>query len=732
MTLFGLSIADIAVIIVYFAWTLWIGYRATKNIKNQEDFFMGGRKFGRWITTFAMFGQGTSAESAVGSSTMVKQMGVSGIMMSTFSNFFVLPVYFFSAQWYRRLRLLTMSSYYELRYKSSALVFIYSIAQAFFFIVVIGIAFLAMGKTIMAITPKDYNDMTPNQKIEYHHALRLDELEKTDYTKLTQQEREELKELRLLKPQKYVSYFNKPIILIVIAGFVMIYSVGGGLEAAAKTNVLQGILMLVSTFLLIPFGMSRINSVFGSEGVLGAFKTFHNVLPNMVFDLFGSAANPEMTWYLMLVYSIATLPNILCQANNMLIAGAAKEDRSARKGFVDGMIVKRFATVMWGLIGMIVLVIYYSDSSDPDLVWGLATRDLLGSLGIGLSGLMIAGLMSALMSTASAHMITVSGLLVEGAYKNLIKNKNEKHYVLIGRIFCGVYMIGGVLMGIFAKDFWSALKYLMTLNFAFAAPFLMGIIWRRANLKAAWATVVVSGSISILLPLIAPMMGLNRYEPLLKVNYSQELTRVYTATGIDVQERNQEIIKWKEQNALGLTTKVCPEPLCEGQEFAKVFASKERAIFWDNISAIKNEQGNLIKKGEGMLKADMLLLYYLGTPLEKLSFPMLETLRYVTQFLLSFGTFIIVALLTKPQSKDDLDQFYGRLRTPSYADHAKDAQEMAKTITDPNRFNHVKLFPDSSWEFNKWAKFDLSGVVKILGWVILIYILLFAIVRIGS
>jgi SSS family solute:Na+ symporter len=732
MTLFGLSIIDVAVIVVYFAWTLWIGYRATKNVKNQEDFFMGGRKFGRWITTFAMFGQGTSAESAVGSSTMVKQMGVSGIMMSTFSNFFYLPVYFFSAQWYRRLRLLTMSSYYELRYKSSALASIYSIAQAFFFIVVIGIAFLAMGKTIMAITPKDYKDMTPSQQKEYHQALRLDDLEKTDYTKLTQQQREELKELRLLKPQKYVSYFNKPIILIVIAVFVMIYSIGGGLEAAAKTNVLQGILMLVSTFLLIPFGMSKINSLFGSEGVLGAFKTFHNVLPNMVFDLFGSPTNAEMTWYLMLVYNVATLPNILCQANNMLIAGAAKEDRPARQGFVDGMIVKRFASVMWGLIGMIVLVIYYSDSSDPDLVWGLATRDLLGSFGIGLSGLMIAGLMSALMSTASAHMITVSGLLVEGAYKVIVKNKSENHYVLIGRIFCGVYMIGGVVMGLFAKDFWSAFKYLMTLNFAFAAPFLMGIIWRRANLKAAWATVIVSGSISILLPLFAPMIGMNRYEPLLKVNYSQELTRVYTATRIDVQERNQEISEWNEQNALGSAKGACPESLCEGQQFEKIFASKERAIFWDNISANKNEEGNLIKKGEGMLKADMLLLYCLGVPLEKMSFPMLETLRYLTQFILSFGTFIIISLMTKPFDNEMLDQFYARLRLPSYSDPKKDAEEMAKTVADPHRFNHVKLFPNSSWEFDKWTKFDFWGVVKILGWVILIYILLIAIVRIGS
>jgi solute:Na+ symporter, SSS family len=58
MTLFGLSIIDIAVIFVYFGWIFWIGYKAMKNIHVQEDFFLGGRTFGRLITTFAMFGQG--------------------------------------------------------------------------------------------------------------------------------------------------------------------------------------------------------------------------------------------------------------------------------------------------------------------------------------------------------------------------------------------------------------------------------------------------------------------------------------------------------------------------------------------------------------------------------------------------------------------------------------------------------------------------------------------------
>ena len=57
---------------------------------------------------------------------------------------------------------------------------------------------------------------------------------------------------------------------------------------------------------------------------------------------------------------------------------------------------------------------------------------------------------------------------------------------------------------------------------------------------------------------------------------------------------------------------------------------------------------------------------------------------------------------------------------------------MAKTVADPSRFDHTKLFPNSSIELNKWDKYEINGVLKILGWVTLIYLALFAVVKIGA
>ncbi len=44
--MFGLPFVDVITIILYFAVVLIIGIWASRRIKNQEDYFLGGRRFG--------------------------------------------------------------------------------------------------------------------------------------------------------------------------------------------------------------------------------------------------------------------------------------------------------------------------------------------------------------------------------------------------------------------------------------------------------------------------------------------------------------------------------------------------------------------------------------------------------------------------------------------------------------------------------------------------------------
>ena len=53
----GLPLIDIVVIIVYFSVIVGIGMWSMRRIKNQEDFFLAGRRSGKVLQTFAAFGR---------------------------------------------------------------------------------------------------------------------------------------------------------------------------------------------------------------------------------------------------------------------------------------------------------------------------------------------------------------------------------------------------------------------------------------------------------------------------------------------------------------------------------------------------------------------------------------------------------------------------------------------------------------------------------------------------
>ena len=79
---FGLSYLDIAVLVVYFGGIVYIGIKSSLAIHEEEDYFLGGRKFGKLFSTFASFGQATSADGPAGVATTTFSNGASGIWSS--------------------------------------------------------------------------------------------------------------------------------------------------------------------------------------------------------------------------------------------------------------------------------------------------------------------------------------------------------------------------------------------------------------------------------------------------------------------------------------------------------------------------------------------------------------------------------------------------------------------------------------------------------------------------
>jgi solute:Na+ symporter, SSS family len=706
--MYGLTIIDIITIILYFLVVLGMGYYSSLRIKNQEDYFLGGRRFGKLIQTFAAFGQATSVENAVGMTVIVFRNGLAGVLQSI-SGIFYMPLYWITSIWYRRLRTITLGDFFEERYNSKGIAAFYAVVSATFFMLIIGLGFMAMTKTVTAIAEKPVTELTIEEKAERRQALELDRLENTDTRLLSEADKSRLQELRLLEPREDFSYFNENFLMWLVAIIVILYAGFGGLEAAFLNDTLQGILILALSILLVPFAYTKIEDLFNVEGIGGIVEVARSKLPESAFELWGSPQLTDFTWYYLVVLTITIFINIATQANQLVACGSAKDDYTARFGFTSGILLKRIASLMWGVTAILLIILYSDLISNPDYLWGKATRDLLGSLNLGLVGLMIACLLAALMSTATALMLTASSLLTHNLVRPMFPNKSEKQYLQTGKLNGIVIMIGAVVSAMWFDNIFQMLKILWEFNIIVAACFWLGMKWRRANRKAAWTSAISTALLFFILQIFVPMIpGVRTDTYLAKTIESKEIVSHYEARAVDVENRQKEIELWEKLNEKGIIDTDRPVVLEEGEEFEKKFITKQQSIFWSK--GIKyDENGNVY--GSGLLSFELLALDAMGFDLSQNDYAMNETLRLLIRSIWPFFILILVALFTRPESKEMLDRFYVKMKTPSVADKKEDERQMKLSYENPGRFDYKKMFPNSNWEFEKFEKIDIKGLL---------------------
>ena len=706
----GLALVDIIVVLIYFVVIIGIGIWASKRIKNQEDYLLGGRKFGKLVQTFASFGQATSADGPVGVATTTFRNGAAGIW-SALLMVFATPLFWITSPWMRRMRILTMGDFYEERYGSKKMAATYALVAAVGMMGLLSVGYTAMSKTVLAITPKQVSEYSMEEKQEYELSLELSNLEEKDSKTLTQDESERLEELRLANPQSVFSHINESVLIWAVCIIIILYAVMGGLEAAFYTDMLQGSFIILLSIILIPFSWFKISEQFGGGSGETALKILHEKLPESFFEIFGSPTLIDFTWYFIIAAALVAGVTVVTQPNQLVTNAAAKDEHSARFGFVTGVFLKRFCTILWGVIGLSAILLYTGKIQNSDLVWGYATRDLLGPLGLGLVGLMVASMMAALMSTADALMLTVSGLLLHNIYRPLSPGKTENHYVWTGRILGGMFLIGSALIATQFDNIFEILKLVWEFFVIFAAAFWLGLKWRRANKQGAWASILVTLCLFYLFPLIlsSTIPALKTNQTMLLRTEPEPVSRVYTAREVDVEQRNDEISNWKELNENGAAIGQCPKEIEIGEKFEKAFVLPSKTILWSKQPNV-NKDG--ILEARGYFYPELLFLYSIGLDLHKLPYALNETIRMMIRLICPFLFLIIVSLLTKPNEEKSIQRFFLKMRTRVRGLGADvDRADIEESFSNPEKTKEKLLFPNTNWEIYKWNKQDAAGFV---------------------
>jgi SSS family solute:Na+ symporter len=279
-------------------------------------------------------------------------------------------------------------------------------------------------------------------------------------------------------------YMTSAILLVIATG---IYTVAGGLAAVIYTDLFQAFVLIAGAIVLTLLGLDKVG---GFEGLRAALPAdyFHMIKPN---------DHPVYPW---LGTTVGTLIlGIWYWCTDQVIVQKTLSARGlsdARAGAFFCAALKILPVFILVLPGLIAKALWPSDVTGDNAYPLLVTR----LMPPGLSGLMIAALLAALMSSLSSVFNSCSTLITIDIYKKLHPTANERKLVWVGKMTTVAIVIVSVLWIPFIRNLNNEVyQYLQSVQAYVGAPitatFLTGILWAGATGRAAFTTLIVGGLI---------------------------------------------------------------------------------------------------------------------------------------------------------------------------------------------------------------------------------------------
>src|SRR5213596_228074 len=297
------------------------------------------------------------------------------------------------------------------------------------------------------------------------------------------------------------NFYTAAIVLIVVTG---LYTIFGGLRAVVYTEVLQAIVLILGSVTLMAIGLSRV----------GGFSGLEAKVPAGFFSMWKPINHPDFPWT-GIVFGAPILGIWYWCTDQHIVQRvlAAKNIKEARTGTIFAGYLKILPVFIFVLPGIIAAALYSdirggsADAAYPALVTRL--------LPAGFKGLVLAGMLAALMSSLASAFNSCSTLLTWDVYRKLRPDASEQRLVAVGRITT-VLLVGlGLLWIPFMKYISPQIYiYLQSVQAYIAPPiaacFLLGVLYPRLNgtgaLAALWTGLVI-GTARLVLELARSDLG---------------------------------------------------------------------------------------------------------------------------------------------------------------------------------------------------------------------------------
>lgn len=459
-----------------------MGLIAGRKEDTAEDYFLAGKTIRWWGVAGSIFGSNVSANHMVGmmgagfafgfAQAHFEYGAIVGLMVLCY---FFLPVY-------RKLNVYTLSEYLEKRYDHRSRL-LYALIMLILMVLVQMVPALYIGSRSACVLMGDKAITTTIEE----KAVEDSDTGETDVV-VTQ----------------VVNWNYYALFVILIAMITTSYTIFGGLKAVVWTDAIQSVMILIAGITLAYLTFNQLGGWDLMVQLDSAGDAVQNIEAGNRLHLYRPSNADELPW-------TGVFTGLMCMhcyywgTNQFIVQRAlgAKSDGEARSGIVAAGFLK--LTIPIFSIGTGIAAFYLFQAKIPEelVAQDVVFTKLLGLVvpaGVGLIGLISAGLIGAILSSIDSMMNSAATIVTIDIYKRYFKPEaSDKELILIGRLAIAVFVMIATLMALFVTDpnskenfFLQIVNYQGALVPGILVAFFFGMFWKRGNSNAAfWA--ILSG-----------------------------------------------------------------------------------------------------------------------------------------------------------------------------------------------------------------------------------------------
>lgn len=448
-TLIHLGGIDYAILIVYFAFVLGIGWLLKNYTRTSNDFFLSGRSLPAWICGLAFLSANLGAQEVIGMGASGAKYGimtshfywVGAIPAMVFVGLFMMPFYYGS-------KARSVPEYLKLRFDEKTRGF-NAISFAVMTIFSSGISMYALAMLLQMLLGWNFN-----------------------------------------------------LSIFISGAIVLLYIFAGGLTSAIYNEVLQFFLIVLGFIPLVYLGLRDAGGWSGLQSRLAIVAAHHGFASGAwshSWIYMGSAhSNPMGVEWMQMLMGLGFVLSFGYWCTDFLViqrAMAAKSTLSAQRTPLIAAIPKMFFPILVILPGMIAIALTYKSgqthfmlpAKDGSYNYDMAIPMMLGHyLPSGMLGMGLTALMASFMSGMAGNVTAFDTVWTYDIYQSyLAPKKSDQHYLWMGRVatICGIALSAAVAY--LVADF-NNIMDMLQLVFAFVnaplfATFLLGMFWKRST-----------------------------------------------------------------------------------------------------------------------------------------------------------------------------------------------------------------------------------------------------------